>query len=227
MISNSNSPSTPSRSVRFEIVRTLLVNALAPYLIYALLKGHTSNFIALVCSGLPPLIESVWSLLKRRRLDVMAVLVLGGIALGLGLMAMGGNARLLLVRESLVTGLVGVVFLVSLVLPRPIIFYLAREMTTGDVPEAVATWDRRWQDLSWFRAGMRVMTLMWGAGMVVEAAVRVDMAETLPIQHFLAISPFVQYGITGALVLWTLWYRKRMKQRAQASSMAATQVSSR
>ena len=108
-------------TVRSQVIRTLLINALAPYLIYVLLKGHTSAVTALICSAIPPLLESLWSLLRRRRLDVMAVLVLGGILLGLVLMLIGGNARLLLVRESLVTGIVGLVFLVSLIQQRVII----------------------------------------------------------------------------------------------------------
>lgn len=201
-------------SAKLQIVRILLINALAPYLIYALLKGHTSDFAALVCSAIPPLLESAWSLARRRRLDVMAILVLGGIVLGLVLMLVGGDARLLLVRESLVTGMVGLVFLISLFLPRPLIFYLAREMVTGDVSEKVAHWDKRWRDVAWFRKGMRLMTLVWGVGSVLEALIRIKMAETMSIQHFLAVSPFVQYGITGVMILWNIWYVKGMKQRA-------------
>lgn len=207
--------SIAGRSVKWEVIRTLLVNALAPYLIYVLLKGHVSNFAALIGSAIPPLLESIWSLIKRRRMDVMAILVLGGIVLSLLLMLVGGNARLLLVRESLITGLIGLIFLGSLILPKPLIFYLAREMNGGDSPENSERWEQRWQQAGWFRRGMRLMTGVWGLGTVLEAIVRIWMAETLPIQHFLAISPFVQYGIIGGMILWNVWYVRRMK-RARA-----------
>ncbi len=201
--------------VAFQVTRTLLINGLAPYLIFAVLKGQVSDFLALVLSAVPPLLESLWTLIRRRRLDVMAALVLGGIALGLILMMIGGEARLLLVRESLVTGLIGLVFLGSLLLRRPLIFYLAREMSVGSDADAIALWDRRWQRRS-FRNGMQIMTLAWGAGLALEAALRVDMAETLSIQTFLAVSPFVQYGITGGLIAWNVWYARQMKARASA-----------
>lgn len=201
-----------ARSVKWEVIRTLLINALAPYLIYMLLKGQVSDFAALVCSAIPPLLESIWSLVKRRRMDVMAVLVLGGIVLSLLMMLVGGNARLLLVRESLITGLIGLLFLGSLLLPRPLIFYLAREMNGGDRPENSGLWEKRWQHANWFRRGMRLMTLIWGLGTVLEAVVRIWMAETLPIQDFLVVSPFVQYGIIGGMILWNVWYVRRMKQ---------------
>lgn len=198
-----------------EIWRTLLINALAPYVVYVLVHQHASSFAALVCSAIPPMLESVWSVFRRQRLDAMAALVLGGIVLGLALMVIGGGARLLLVRESLVTGVIGLVFLASLAFRRPMIFYLAREMATGDHPDHLAQWETRWS-LGPFRWGLRLMTLAWGAGLVLEAVVRVAMAESMAIDHFLAVSPFVQYGITGALIVWTVGYSKRMKRSIRA-----------
>lgn len=199
------------------VARTLLINGLAPYLIYVAVHAHASSFAALLCSAVPPMLESLWSVFRRRRLDVMAVLVLGGIALGLGLMTLGGDARLLLVRESLVTGIIGLVFIGSLALRRPLIYYLARETTAGDDPERLARW-HRFSELPAARRGIRWITLVWGAGLLVEAAVRVDMAESMAIDHFLAVSPFVQYGLTGLLIAWTVWYSRVLRRAVRAAA---------
>lgn len=208
------------RQARLSVARTLLINGLAPYLIYVAVHAYASSFTALLCSAVPPMLESIWSVFRRGRLDVMAILVLGGIALGLGLMTLGGDARLLLVRESLVTGIIGLVFLGSLVLRRPLIYYLARESTAGDDPERLARWDH-FSALPPARRGIRWLTLVWGTGLLVEAAVRVDMAESMAIDHFLAISPFVQYGLTGLLIAWTVWYSRLLRRAVGAETAAA------
>ena len=39
---------------------------------------------------------------------------------------MGGSARLIQIRDALVTGAIGIMFLGSLALQKPMIFYLAR-----------------------------------------------------------------------------------------------------
>ena len=43
---------------------------------------------------------------------------------------------------------------------------------------------------------------------------------TWPVERFLVVSPFVSYGIYGTLLLWTLWYRKSLRQRASETGDA-------
>ncbi|WP_423821462.1 VC0807 family protein [Salinisphaera sp. SPP-AMP-43] len=200
------------QSGRWSIAATIVVNIIAPYVIYIVLEAHMSRFGALLCSSIPPLLQSVASVIRRRRIDTMAALVLSGIALSLLLIALGGSARLLLIRESLLTGVFGVVFLASLLLPRPLIFYLARQ--NDMVGEGGHEYfELRWQNAS-FRRAMRLITALWGAGLLVEAAVRTVLAETLSISRFLLISPFVQFAIMAALAGLTIIYVRRLKSRS-------------
>lgn len=210
MPDSETSPSMARRRANgWSLATTVVVNVVAPYVIYVLLEDHTSHFSALLYSSIPPLLQSVASVIRRRRIDTMAALVLSGIALSLLLIALGGSARLLLVRESLLTGVFGIVFLASLLLPRPLIFYLARQN------DLVGTgghdfFERRWQNAS-FRRAMRLITVLWGAGLLVEAAVRTVMAETMSIARFLLISPFAQFAIMAVLAGLTVIYVRRLK----------------
>jgi hypothetical protein len=189
----------------------LLINAAAPYLVYMVCKPHVGGFVALALSAVPPTLESLWSILRRRRLDVMGALVLGGIAVSLALIALGGSERILLLRESLVTSVVGLVFAASVVFRRPLLYYLARQMSTGGDAAQVAAWDRRWDDRPGFRRSMRVLSLFWGLGLVIEMVVRTIMVFEMEVSSFLLISPFVQYGLTGLMALWTVFYAKRRR----------------
>src|SRR6202047_2223201 len=98
-----------------------LVNLGGPWLVYQLVEGSTSVTTALIWSSLPPIIWSLWQLVYSRKLDVISMLVITGIAASLVATMLGGNPRLLLVRESLITGIFGLVFLGSLWFPRPLI----------------------------------------------------------------------------------------------------------
>jgi hypothetical protein len=145
-----------------DVLRTLLVNGLAPYVVFVVVHEHASSFTALAWSCVPPMLEALWSVVSRRRLDVMAVLVLGGLVLGLVMIAMGGDAQLLLVRESLISAAIGLAFLVSLMLSRPLIFYLARELMVGGDRDRLERWNAR-SRLDPFRRGMRLITFACGA----------------------------------------------------------------
>src|SRR5208337_5202234 len=89
-----------------------------------------------ILSSIPPILWSVMELARFRRLDAVSLLAVIGIFLSLAAMALGGNPRLLLARESLVTGIIGLLFLASLLLPRPLMFYLARSTMAKETAEA-------------------------------------------------------------------------------------------
>ncbi len=49
---------------------------------------------------------------------------------------------------------------------------------------------------------------------VVEFIIRLVLVYTLPISQFLAISPFIFYGITIAVIAFTIGYGRRLRRRA-------------
>jgi hypothetical protein len=196
------------------IATSVLVNAILPYIIYQLLTGHISEVLALFASGVPSIIDSIVGIVRKKRIDVLAAIVLIGIAVSLVVVWLGGSPRVYLLRESFFTVAFGLTFLITLLLPRPLIFYLARQMTTGNHPENIPWFNSLWQQPG-FRHAMRVMTLVWGIGLLLEAAVRIYLVIILTSAQFLLISPFVIYGIIGCLALWTFLYSRKGRQRAQ------------
>lgn len=193
---------------------SLLINALCPLLIYHGLKRYTrvSELTALVATGGPSLADGIFGVLRSRRLDFMAGFTLFTIALSVGLMALGGSPRLYLVRESLLTAAYGLAMLVSLGLPKPLGFYTGRYFMTGDSPERGAWFDVSWSH-AWFREIIRAQTVIWGLGTLVEAAVRIYLAFTLPVSRFLIVSPLVFYGYMGLTFLAGGLYTRQWKKR--------------
>lgn len=130
---------------------------------------------------------------------------------------MGGSPKLLLIRESFVSALIGLAFLISLALPRPLLFYISRQFATGGDPARIATFNQGWR-LPTMRRGMRLMTLVWGVGTLGEFALRVVLVLTLTIPQVLAISGVLFPCIYGALLAWSFTYGRRLRQRIMAST---------
>jgi hypothetical protein len=143
--------------------------------------------------------------IERRRhgqIEPIGIISLIGIVVGLiGAVALHGNATLLKVRESLLTGLFGVVCLGSLVAARPVMFYLGRAFATGGDPVKVAEFNTMWNRPGAPRR-FRIVTAVWGLALLGEAVLRTVLALTISTQRFLEIAPVVGWVTIGAL----MWY---------------------
>jgi hypothetical protein len=192
----------------------LAVNLLLPWLAYRLAMPHWGETGGLIASAVPPVVWSLVELARFRRVDALSLIVLLGIVLSIGAMALGGSPRMLLLRESLVSGAVGVAFLLSLPMRRPLIFYLARATVAREMAGGAERVNALWDERPAFAPSMRMMTAVWGVGLTTETALRSWMAWTWPIERFLVVSPFIGYGIYGGLLVWTLWYRKTLRNRS-------------
>jgi hypothetical protein len=190
----------------------LAVNLLLPWVAYRLARPHYGEFGGLVASAIPPLAWSLAGLARFRRVDALSALVLLGIALSLIAMALGGSPRVLLMRECLVSGGIGVVFLASLLARRPLVYYLARATVARESADGVARFEQLWNERREVASAIRMMTAVWGIGLTADAALRIWLAATWPIERFLVVSPVIGYGMIGVLFAWTFWYRKRMQR---------------
>jgi hypothetical protein len=163
---------------------------------------------ALIASALPPLLWSGYELIKTRRLDAISVVVVASILFTLAATAMGGSARLIQIRDALVTGVVGVIFLISLLLKRPIIFYLARATMARNTVEGAQDWELVWCKPNVPKL-LKTLTAVWGVGLVGQTAVMCWLAYIWPIGRYLLVGPVIGYGIFGLIMVWSLWYLAR------------------
>ncbi|MGI8771800.1 MAG: VC0807 family protein [Acidobacteriaceae bacterium] len=204
-----------SRKASANVGIEILVNFVLPYVIYIGAEGRIGQVHALLAASLPPIVWSGLEFARKRRVDAMSILVLAGIVLSLLAFIGGGSARFLQLRENLVTGLVGLVFLGSAAIGRPLIYQLARaSMQRKSSSEAKRLEGLR--DNPYFRRGMTIMTLVWGFGLLAQTVVACLLVFRMSIAHYLLVSPILGYGTMGGLALWTLWYVRRQKRRGAA-----------
>src|ERR1700681_4043420 len=173
------------------VLPSLVVDGLLPFMTYVLLTSyvpHVSQVIALGLSATFPTVYGLVTIVRRRHLDIIGALVLVGIVVSILATLVGGDPKLLLIRESFITGALGMVCLTSLVLPRPLMFYIGRQFTVGEDPAKIAEFNTLWQ-YPRARHTFRVMTIVWALGWMGEFALRVLMVWKLSIPEVLAMSP--------------------------------------
>src|SRR5579883_2807601 len=188
------------------------IDALCPYLVYRFVSPHTSQPAALCWTMLPPALSNVFTLVRKRHLDIVGMIVILGTVAGLALFFLGGSPRLLLVRESFITGLIGVAFLASLMAPKPLSYYIARQFVTNNDRERAASWDDHYCK-SRYKFGMPTITAVWGLVLVGEAILRTVLAMSLSISTFLAVYNFLSIAIYAIAMAWSYSFGGRMYQR--------------
>jgi hypothetical protein len=152
------------------------------------------------------------SIVRQRTLDLIAALALVGIAVSMLAVLLGGDPKLLLIRESFITGALSIACFVSLLFPRPLMFYFGRYFSTANDPARSAQYNGLWQ-YPYFRFVNRVITVVWGVAYTGEFILRVILVYTVPPAVVLAVSPLMQGGITILTLAWTFAYARRAARR--------------
>ena len=197
-----------------------LVNFALPFAIYNYAEAPLGEVKALLASSAPPILWSVVEFARHRRLDALSVLVVSGIILSLLAMLGGGGAKFLQLREKLVTGVIGFVFLGSALIGKPLIYELARATMRRKSEEEAQQFEAL-QVHAGFRRTMMIMTLVWGGGLLADVAVSVVLVFALSIREYLIVNPILGYGTMGALSLWSFLYGRRAKRRGEARRAAS------
>ena len=167
---------------------TLGLNLAAPIaLYYGLRAAGVGIYPALIVGAMMPALGVVIKLIRRERLDFLGLYMMTTL--------LTGSPRFLLAKDGWLTGMSGVWMLLSVRSQRPLTFLFARPLlesvTVKMVGSADASWDTLWECVSRFRHIWHLATIIWGLALLVDAALRIVMAYTLPVDLVL--------GLGGAL----------------------------
>ncbi|QBQ99479.1 VC0807 family protein [Paraburkholderia pallida] len=205
----------------FRYLSALCINVLLPWLAYRLALPHWGYLQALAASALPPLAWMAYDYIRLRHFDALSALVLVSITLSLALTLLGRAPLEHAAEAPMISGSIGIVFLLSLLLPRPLVFYLARSKVTRKNRDGAAEFEQHWREHPGLVAVIRRMTVVWGVGLVAENVLRCWIVWTWAGKPEPAtVSAVVGYAVYGALTLWTFWYRRRFMKRVGKAAEA-------
>jgi hypothetical protein len=90
---------------------------------------------------------------------------------------------------------------------------VGRFLSTGNEPDRVTAYNEL-HDLPGGERTFKILTGVWGAGLMLEASSRLVLAAFIPTGVFLAISPVITGVCVGGMFLFTIRYANRARRLA-------------
>lgn len=181
---------------------------------YALHLAGASDWSALVAGMVVAGLRVARAAIRTRTPNPFAMVMLLSFAMGLTLAFTTGDVRFLLLKDSLTTAAVGLMFLVLAAVGQPLTLAAAKTWE----PAKAEFLSEQFRTNPAVRRWHLTASLVWGVGLLLEAALRVPLVYLLPVRVMVGLSAGMMILAYAALVAWTGWYLKRAR-----GSRAATE----
>lgn len=184
----------------------LLLDVGVPLAAYYLMRHFgVGTVTALAVSGLVPALRVVWTIIRERSADGLALAVLTLTVVSIPVAFLTGSPKLLLAKDSLGTGALGIWLVVSVLLGRPAMSNAIRAFLARTEGSAAA-WERLSARSSAFRRCLTAVTLVWAVGFVVECVARITVVVLLPVDTAVwAVNIVPAVAITACIVVQGRW----------------------
>lgn len=168
---------------------------------YALRAAGAGQWLSMVVGGALVLPWIAYGLVKRRRVETMALFTLSLVVIGTLLSLVSGSPRVLMIRDSWLTAAIGCWMLGTLPTRRPFMMTASRGIVIAKVGEAgLVDWEARWDAEPAFRYHLRVITAVWGGVLLLDAVLRVVLVYTIPVDAFPLTSTVLWLVLLGGLL---------------------------
>ncbi|MDT0465982.1 VC0807 family protein [Streptomyces gibsoniae] len=173
----------PQRQSKKNTFAPLIMDVAVPVGSYYLFKDGlgTSTLMALGLSSVVSAVRVAWSIVRERKFNPFASLILFVNVVGLALSFVSGDPRLMLAKDSGVSSAIGIGILVSVVLGKPMMTAGMKPWLVKGDAEKEAAWERLQNGSPAFRRAERVFSVVWGVVLLGECVVRIVGAYTLPV----------------------------------------------
>jgi predicted anti-sigma-YlaC factor YlaD len=171
---------------------------------YALRAVGVDAFWALVSPGVVVAIIAGAATVRRRRIDMMGLLVLFEVAASLSLVLVTRDPRIAAIRGPVYVSIGGLFCLATLVRGRPMTEVSTSSLAGFGDPLRAKAFEVAWRDVPRYRLTQRVQTAAIGLILVVGSAVQVEILYSHPLSqvaHAIDAANIVNTGTWVAVVL--------------------------
>ncbi|MBI3692590.1 MAG: hypothetical protein HY239_18525, partial [Mycolicibacterium aromaticivorans] len=175
------------------MLHTVLADVAPPLVAYyGLRAAGVSEYIALLSATVLSGLRVIYSVVKVRRLDPFAVYLLLTFGLSLAVGLSTTDPKLVLVGNTVVNGIGGLIFLGSCVIGTPLTQVVSDRFSTPDDEPTAADADRR------RRIHVR-LSAMWGLGLLLEVAIRLIVIDTFSVDTANGVNSAITVVVIGVL----------------------------
>jgi len=193
------------------LFQTILLDVAPPLVAYYGLRAlGVSEYVALLSATVLSGARVVYGVVKSRRLDPFAVYLLLTFGLSLAVGLATTDPKLILIGNTLVNGIGGLLFLGSCVVGTPLTQVVGERFRPADQAEPTSGEARRIR-----RVHVR-LSAMWGVGLLVEVAIRLVVIAHLSVDAANGVNSAITLPVIGFLVLATVVVSRRAAAAAEA-----------
>jgi len=169
---------------------------------YFLLRAFGVDvFWALTAPAMGVAVLAVVATVRRRRIDLIGLLVLCELAVTITLSLATQSPRVAALREAAYIGIAGVFCLVTLVYRTPLTHTSTMSVATFGDAKRKQAFDHAWRQIPEYRWWQRLLTVALGLIMVVTSAVKAYLILSAEdIAHAVDVSNVLTFVMLGALV---------------------------
>ncbi|GAB3559274.1 hypothetical protein GCM10027344_09740 [Spelaeicoccus albus] len=186
-------------------------------------NNGASTQLAFVLSGIGPIIMMVITWIRARKMSGASLVILLWVLLSAAVAYIGsGDDRLLLVKDSAVTGGFGLACLVSIFFPKPIMFYFGAKFATDGTRAGLDYWYGLWQ-YPQFRHVQYKLNYVWAVAFILEAITRIVFAYTTSFSTAFTVSNILPIIVLAGLITYTITVGKKSQKAGDARRAAAVE----
>ncbi|GAA5201058.1 hypothetical protein GCM10023322_80310 [Rugosimonospora acidiphila] len=204
------------RSSRLALLASAAFDLVVPLAAYYLLRQHgASPLTAGVISGIVPALRTVYVFLRYRKTDALGLFMVSMMVVGTVISVISGNARFFFAKDGWITGMFGGWMLITLFFRQPFFLHAGMSIARTKKGERGASeWETRWKNEPQMRHGLRLLTVVFGVALVLDAVIRVTLAYTLPIDQINLVTTVQWFVILGGLLSFMAYYTRKHNLRA-------------
>ena len=144
-------------------------------------------------------------MIKLKAIDFLGLFAAENVVVSMAALLLAHTEQEALIGRSMQNVLLAAVFLGSLAFAKPLVFHMARQLSTGNDPDQRQAFDGAAQRPGAIRA-YRVLTWGWTLALLIKAAGSYGLATHLHARNYLVASPLWDLTSDSILVSWSLLY---------------------
>jgi hypothetical protein len=192
------------------LAKSVLINMAAPAILYRLAAPQfpANSLLPLAISGIPPILWLAYSVIKLRAIDFLGLFAAENVAVSMAALVFAHTERGALIGRSMQNVILAALFLGSLAMARPLMFHMARQLTTGNDPAKRESFDLAATQPKALRA-YRVLTIGWALVLVIKSAGSYWLGANFAAKDFLLFSPLWDLVSDSVLVAASILYARK------------------
>ncbi|KAJ3115255.1 hypothetical protein HDU96_000970 [Phlyctochytrium bullatum] len=212
-----------STKIRRAVILMIVINIILPIVLYSVLTKWLSDVAALAVSGIPPALDAILTIIRAKKMEPVASIVVLSIILAIIVSVVTQDAKLLLAKESLTSICIGIGFLVSTTFTRGNLIWMYNQLFSPSDDDTRAKLEAQWR-----RPGVRSFTnrlcVLWGVGLLLESALRIVLIYQLDTKIMVYVSPALLVASMAVLVGITVAYTRFVMKKYAAQIKAAEEA---